>query len=155
MLLLDEADALFGSRTEISDAHDRYANLETAYLLQRLDRFDGLVVLTTNLRHNIDAAFLRRMDFVVEFRCPTSRPRRELWALHLPAGHVAGDVDLDVLARLYPVPGGWIRNAAIAAAFAAAAGRRRRPPAPPDRRHAPGVRQGCAALPRRATEETR
>jgi SpoVK/Ycf46/Vps4 family AAA+-type ATPase len=122
VLLLDEADALFGNRTEISDAHDRYANLETAYLLQRLDTFDGLLVLTTNLRHNIDAAFLRRMDFVVEVPLPDLAGRRELWALHLPAGHVAADVDLDVLARMYPVPGGWIRNAALAAAFAAAAG---------------------------------
>ena len=75
VLLLDEADALFGTRTQISDAHDRYANLETAYLLQRLDRFDGLVVLTTNLRQNIDAAFLRRMDFVVEFPLPDAEHR--------------------------------------------------------------------------------
>ncbi|HYN56441.1 MAG TPA: ATP-binding protein [Motilibacterales bacterium] len=121
VLLLDEADALFGNRTEISDAHDRYANLETAYLLQRLDTFDGLLVLTTNLRHNIDAAFLRRMDFVVDVPLPDLEGRRELWQLHLPHGHVDDDVDLDVLARMYPVPGGWIRNAALAAAFAAAA----------------------------------
>jgi len=119
--LLDEADALFGNRTEISDAHDRYANLETAYLLQRLDSFDGLLVLTTNLRHNIDTATLRRMDFVIELPLPDETSRRALWALHLPAGHVAVEVDLDVLARMYPVPGGWIRNASLAAAFAAAA----------------------------------
>lgn len=121
VLLLDEADALFGNRTEISDAHDRYANLETAYLLQRLDAFNGLLVLTTNLRHNIDAAFLRRMDFVVEVPLPEPDRRRELWMLHLPPERVAADVDLAVLARMYPVPGGWIRNAALAAAFAAAA----------------------------------
>lgn len=121
VLLLDEADALFGNRTEISDAHDRYANLETAYLLQRLDTFDGLLVLTTNLRHNIDAAFLRRMDFVVDVPLPDLAGRRELWQLHLPHGHVDDDVDLDVLARMYPVSGGWIRNAALAGAFAAAA----------------------------------
>lgn len=121
VLLLDEADALFGARTEITDAHDRYANLETAYLLQRLDHFDGLAVLSTNLRRNIDAAFIRRMDFVVDFPMPDEACRRDLWALHLPARIRADDVECGVLARLYPVPGGWIRNAAIAAAFLAAA----------------------------------
>lgn len=121
VLLLDEADALFGTRTEISDAHDRYANLETAYLLQRLDSFDGLAVLATNLRQNIDPAFVRRMDFVVEFESPGEESRRELWHLHLPPALRGGDVDLADLARRYPVPGGWIRNAAIAAAFRAAA----------------------------------
>jgi ATP-dependent 26S proteasome regulatory subunit len=119
--LLDEADALFGSRTQISDAHDRYANQETAYLLQRLDGFEGLAVLTTNLRNNIDAAFIRRLDFVVEFPLPGETERRDLWALHLPAERLGACVDLDVLARLYPIPGGWIRNAALAAAFVAAA----------------------------------
>ncbi|MGH3821331.1 MAG: ATP-binding protein, partial [Pseudonocardiaceae bacterium] len=121
VLFLDEADALFGMRTEISDAHDRYANLETAYLLQRLDRFDGFAVLATNLRQNIDPAFLRRMDFVIEFTVPDEMRRRQLWQLHLPPqAALARDVDIDVLARLYPVAGGWIRNAAIAAAFLAA-----------------------------------
>jgi hypothetical protein len=120
VLLLDEADALFGMRTEISDAHDRYANLETAYLLQRLERFDGLAVLTTNLRQNIDPAFVRRMDFVVEFGLPDQPRRDQLWRLHLPEATLADDVRVDLLARLYPVPGGWIRNAAIAAAFLAA-----------------------------------
>ena len=121
VLVLDEADALFGTRTQISDAHDRYANLETAYLLQRVETFEGLLVLTTNLRHNIDAAFLRRMDFVIDVPLPDEAARRELWRLHLPAGHVADEVDLDAVARMYPVPGGWIRNAALTAAFAAAA----------------------------------
>ncbi|WP_127500897.1 ATP-binding protein [Actinoplanes solisilvae] len=121
VLLLDEADALFGARTEITDAHDRYANLETAYLLQRLDHFDGLAVLSTNLRKNIDAAFIRRMDFVIDFPMPDEACRRDLWALHLPPRIRDDDVEYGVLARLYPVPGGWIRNAAIAAAFLAAA----------------------------------
>jgi hypothetical protein len=120
VLLLDEADALFATRTEISDAHDRYANLETAYLLQRLDRFEGLAILTTNLRANIDSAFLRRMDFVVEFPVPDQPGRVELWTRHLPASALADDVDADALARLYAVPGAWIRNAAVAAAFGAA-----------------------------------
>ena len=120
VLLLDEADALFGTRTEISDAHDRYANLETAYLLQRLDRFEGLVILTTNLRANIDVAFLRRVDFVVEFPLPDEPSRRELWALHLPTEQVDDDVDLPALARLYAVPGAWIRNCVLSAAYTAA-----------------------------------
>jgi len=121
VLFLDEADAFFGARTEISDAHDRYANLETAYLLQRLDRFDGLAVLATNLHQNIDPAFLRRMDYVVDFTLPDQQRRRRLWTLYVPAGLRGPDVDLALLAQLYPVPGAWIRNAAIAAAFLAAA----------------------------------
>jgi SpoVK/Ycf46/Vps4 family AAA+-type ATPase len=122
VLLLDEADALFATRTEVGDAHDRYANLETAYLLQRLDRFEGLVILTSNLRGNIDVAFVRRMDFVVEFPLPDSELRRELWRLHLPADQLDPDVNVDALARLYAVPGAWVRNCAVAAAYTAAAG---------------------------------
>ena len=122
VLLLDEADALFATRTQITDAHDRYANLETAYLLQRLDHFEGLAVLATNLRHNIDPAFTRRMDSVVDFAPPDLAHRWELWQLHLPPDRIAEDVDIDALARLYPVAGGWIRNAAITAAFSAAPG---------------------------------
>jgi hypothetical protein len=121
VLLLDEADALFGSRTEISDAHDRYANLETAYLLQRMERFDGLVVLTSNLRNNIDPAFTRRLDFVVEFPLPDLAGRKELWTRYLPPHVLDADVEVSSLAGLYAVPGGWIRNAAVAAAFEAAA----------------------------------
>ena len=121
VLFIDEADALFGARTEISDAHDRYANLETAYLLQRLDRFDGLLVLATNLRNNIDAAFVRRMDFVVDLPLPDVESRRELWELHLPTRRLARGHRPRRLAHLYPIPGAWIRNAAIAAAFRAAA----------------------------------
>ncbi len=124
VLLLDEADALFGTRTEISDAHDRYANLETAYLLQRIERFDGLVVLTSNLRQNIDPAFTRRLDYVIDFPLPDVAARIALWQRCLPAptlGGILGPLDLEGLARLYPIPGGWIRNAAVAAAFTAAA----------------------------------
>lgn len=120
VLLLDEADALFGTRTEISDAHDRYANLETAYLLQRMERFDGLVVLTSNLRQNIDPAFIRRLDFVVDLPLPDLDGRIALWWRCLPDGVLADDLDIDCLAHLYPIPGGWIRNAAVAAAFGAA-----------------------------------
>lgn len=120
VLFMDEADAIFGARTEITDAHDRYANLETAYLLQRLDKFDGLLVLATNLRSNIDAAFLRRMDFVIDLPMPDVNSRRKLWELHLPTHLLHTDVDLDTVVHMYPIPGAWIRNAAIAVAFRAA-----------------------------------
>jgi SpoVK/Ycf46/Vps4 family AAA+-type ATPase len=121
VLLFDEADALFGRRTEVSDAHDRYANLETAYLLARLERFEGLAVLATNLRQNVDPAFIRRLEFVIDFEEPTSEQREALWRCHLPErAPLDSDVDLARLAALYPVVGGVIRNAATAAGFLAA-----------------------------------
>jgi hypothetical protein len=121
VLLFDEADALFGKRTEVSDAHDRYANLETAYLLSRLERFEGLAVLSTNLRQNIDTAFTRRLEFIVDYEEPTVAEREALWRAHLPSGApFASDVNLHELAIAYPVVGAVIRNAAVAAAFLAA-----------------------------------
>jgi len=122
VVLFDEADALYGKRTEVSDAHDRYANLETAYLLSRLERFDGLAVLASNLRQNIDPAFMRRLEFVIELREPGVVEREALWRTHLPPGApLARDVDLGELAALYPIVGALIRNASAAAAFVAAA----------------------------------
>jgi hypothetical protein len=122
VLLFDEADALFGKRTEVSDAHDRYANLETAYLLSRLERFDGLAILSTNLKQNIDPAFLRRLEFVIDFDEPSAVEREALWRCHLPPGApLASDVNLNELASLYPIVGGLIRNASVAAGFLAAA----------------------------------
>ncbi len=124
VLFFDEADALFGRRTEVSDAHDRYANLETAYLLQRLERFDGLAVLATNLRQNIDPAFTRRLEFAIELEEPDRESREAIWRAHIPpAAPLAPDVNLYELAALYPVVGGLIRNAAVAGAFLAAADR--------------------------------
>ncbi len=103
------------------DLHDRYANLETAYLLSRLERFDGLAILSTNLKQNIDPAFLRRLEFVIDFDEPSVIEREALWRCHLPPGApLAGDVDLKELAVLYPIVGGLIRNASVAAAFLAA-----------------------------------
>jgi hypothetical protein len=122
VLLFDEADALFGRRTEVSDAHDRYANLETAYLLMRLERFDGLAVLSTNLRQNIDGAFLRRLEFVVDFEEPGPAERASLWRCHIPpTAPLDPAVDFAELSSHFPVVGGFIRNAAVAAAFRAAA----------------------------------
>ena len=122
LLLFDEADALFAKRTDSHDAHDRYANLETAYLLQRLERYEGVTVLTTNLRTNLDSAFSRRFEFIVEFPEPDAAAREALWRLHLPASApLADDVDLAELAAWYALSGAQIKNGALAAAFLAAA----------------------------------
>jgi hypothetical protein len=122
VLFFDEADALFGKRTEVSDAHDRYANLETAYLLSRLERFEGLAILATNLRQNIDPAFIRRIEFAIDFDSPNSEERLALWKVHVPrSAPLANDVNLEELAANYPVVGAFIRNAATAAGFLAAA----------------------------------
>jgi hypothetical protein len=122
VLLFDEADALFGKRSEVRDAHDRYANVETAYLLQRLETYDGLAVLTTNMRGNIDAAFLRRLDCVLEFNMPEEAERLTIWRRSLPAeAPIAADVDLTFLARKFKLAGGHIHNIATSAAFLAVA----------------------------------
>jgi SpoVK/Ycf46/Vps4 family AAA+-type ATPase len=120
VIFFDEADALFGKRSAVSDAHDRYANIEVAYLLQRIEEFTGAVILATNLRHNVDPAFLRRLDFVVDFPLPDRTRRRLLWERHFPdQAPRADDVDLDALAD-HNLPGGSIRNCVLRAAFAAA-----------------------------------
>lgn len=118
VLFFDEADALFGKRTEVSDAHDRYANLETAYLLMRLERYDGLAILATNFRQNLDGAFTRRLDYIVEFEEPDREQRLALWRCHLPKdAPLATDVKLDELAAHFSVTGGLIRNASLTAAY--------------------------------------
>jgi hypothetical protein len=122
VLLFDEADAIFGKRINGNDAQARWANLETAHLLARIDAFEGLVVLATNLRGHVDEAFVRRLDVVVEFDEPGPDERLGLWAAHLPAdAPLAADVDLRQLAGVYQITGGLIRNAALTAAFRAAA----------------------------------
>jgi hypothetical protein len=122
ILFFDEADALFGKRSEVKDAHDRYANIETAYLLQKMEEYDGVVILATNLKMNLDEAFLRRMHFVVEFPLPDEADRRRIWSGALPAElPVAPDLDLDFLARKFKITGGHIRNIVLSAAFLAAA----------------------------------
>jgi hypothetical protein len=122
ILFFDEADALFGKRTEISDAHDRYANLETSFLLQQMEDYAGVVILASNLRDNMDAAFLRRLRYVVEFPFPDVSSRLRIWEGHMPAeAPVAKDVDYALLAERIPVAGGNIRNIVLNAAFFAAA----------------------------------
>jgi SpoVK/Ycf46/Vps4 family AAA+-type ATPase len=122
VLLFDEADALFGKRSEVRDAHDRYANMEVAYLLQRLERYRGVVILTSNLNGNLDDAFMRRLDAVIEFSLPGEGERRELWQRCLPETVPrADDVDFPRLARAFKLSGGDIRNTSVTAAFLAAA----------------------------------
>jgi hypothetical protein len=119
VLLFDEADALFGKRSEVKDSHDRYANVEISYLLQRMEAYRGLAILTTNIRSAIDAAFLRRIRFVVEFPFPDAAQRAEIWARIFPAATPTDGLDVARLARLN-VAGGTIRNIALHAAFLAA-----------------------------------
>lgn len=121
ILFFDEADALFGKRSEVKDAHDRYANVETAYLLQKMEEYEGVCILTTNFRKNVDDAFARRMHHVVEFTFPDSALRLQIWqGIFHERTQLAPDVDLAFLARQFELAGGNIRNVALAAAFLAA-----------------------------------
>jgi hypothetical protein len=121
ILCFDEADALFGKRSETKDAHDRYANIEVAYLLQRMEEFSGLAILTTNFKQNLDQAFLRRLRFVVEFPKPDAKAREALWRQCLPpTAPQAKDIDFRFLARRLEITGGNIRQITLRAAFAAA-----------------------------------
>jgi SpoVK/Ycf46/Vps4 family AAA+-type ATPase len=119
-LFFDEADAIFGKRSQVSDAHDRYANIEVAYLLQRLETYEGLVVMASNLATNIDPAFMRRVSISVDFPMPEETERRRIWERSLPAPAPCEDLDLDLLAKLFKLSGGSIRNAALTGAFLAA-----------------------------------
>jgi hypothetical protein len=119
VLLLDEGDALLGNRTEVRSANDRYANLETNYLLQRLESYQGIVVVTTNLGDNIDPAFQRRMDVVVPFFAPQPEERWQILDLHLPPDHVVEPAFLRRLASTCQLTGGQLRNAALHAALLA------------------------------------
>jgi AAA+ superfamily predicted ATPase len=121
ILFFDEADALFGKRSEVSDSHDRYANIEVAYLLQRMEAYPGAVILATNFKRNIDDAFIRRLDFVIDFPFPEAEDRERIWRLVLPSqAPVDADVDLGFLATQFKLSGGAIRNCSLAAAFQAA-----------------------------------
>ncbi|HEX9976642.1 MAG TPA: AAA family ATPase [Dehalococcoidales bacterium] len=122
ILFFDEADALFGKRSEVRDSHDRYANIEIAYLLQRMEEYDGVVILATNLRKNMDEAFARRMHFTVEFPMPEEADRQRIWQGVFPGeAPLAKDIDLIFLARQFKISGGNIKNIALSAAFLAAA----------------------------------
>ncbi|HWN43891.1 MAG TPA: AAA family ATPase [Thermoanaerobaculia bacterium] len=121
ILFFDEADAVFGKRTEVKDAHDRYANIEVSYLLQRMEEYEGMVILASNLRKNMDEAFVRRLHFTIEFPFPAENDRRRIWDGLWPAALPRStDLDLDFMARRFEIPGGNIRNIALASAFLAA-----------------------------------
>lgn len=120
VLFFDEADSLFGKRSEVKDARDRYANIEVSYLLQRLESYDGLVILATNLEKNVDEAFLRRIHARVQFALPGVDERRAIWERNLRDPAPLVDVDVDWLANRFELAGGVIRNASVQAAFLAA-----------------------------------
>jgi len=120
VLFFDEADALFGSRSDVKDARDRYANQEVAYLLQRMEHFDGITILATNLRGNLDRAFSRRMSFIVHFPDPDVATRRQLWEHHLrqlPSLDEQDPVNIEFLAESVELSGGDIRNIVLSAAY--------------------------------------
>lgn len=119
VLLFDEADALFGKRTEVKDSHDRYANIEVNYLLQRMEDYRGLAILATNRKSALDRAFLRRLRFLLDFPFPDTKSRRRIWKRMFPPATPRDTLDYEVLARL-EIPGGNIRNIALNAAFLAA-----------------------------------
>ncbi|MGH2562179.1 MAG: AAA family ATPase [Thermomicrobiales bacterium] len=121
ILFFDEADAIFGKRSEVKDAHDRYANIEVGYLLQKMEEYDGVVILATNLKKNIDDAFVRRLHMTIDFPFPEEEDRLRIWRkVFPPEAPLGADVDLDFLARQFKVTGGNIRNIALLAAFLAA-----------------------------------
>lgn len=119
ILLLDEGDSLLGSRTEVKSSNDRYANLETNYLLQRLEHYNGIILVTTNAAQNIDTAFQRRMDVVVNFVPPGAAERLAIWQLHLPESHAVSGTMLSQVAARCDLTGGQIRNAALLASLLA------------------------------------
>jgi ATP-dependent 26S proteasome regulatory subunit len=128
VLFFDEADALFGKRTEVRSSNDRYANLEVNYLLQRMETFDGVTLLATNLEQGIDEAFKRRVRFAVAFELPELDERRRLWrSMFPPEAPLAPDIDWDLIAKTFEMSGGYIKKAALRAAVIAADARPRRP----------------------------
>ena len=126
ILFFDEADALFGKRSEVKDAHDRYANIEIGYLLQKMEEYEGMTILATNLHQNMDEAFVRRMQFIVDFPFPDELHRHKIWKVHFPKEVPCGDdIDLEFIARQFRLAGGNIRNIVINASFLAAANDKR------------------------------
>ncbi len=121
ILFFDEADALFGKRTGVSDAHDRYANIETSYLLQKMEEYEGVVILASNLRENMDDAFTRRIRFIVEFPFPDESSRLQIWKTHFPKeAPVSESIDYEFLSKQLPIAGGNIKNIVLNSAFLAA-----------------------------------
>jgi len=120
ILFFDEADALFGKRSEVKDAHDKYANMETAYLLQKMEEYDGITILATNFAQNLDEAFTRRIQFIVKFPFPDAAQREQLWRASIPPQMPAGEIDFAYLAQTFELTGGPIKNIVLTAAYLAA-----------------------------------
>jgi len=122
ILFFDEADSIFGKRSEVKDAHDRYANIEVGYLLQRMEDYSGVAILATNLRANLDEAFTRRLQFIINFPFPDEAYRQRIWKVLMPPDlPVAEDLDFGLMADRFKVAGGSIRNIIVSAAYLAAA----------------------------------
>jgi SpoVK/Ycf46/Vps4 family AAA+-type ATPase len=120
ILFFDEADAIFGKRTDVKEAKDKYANTEVSYLLQRIEEYDGMVLLATNLKNNIDEAFMRRMKYVVDFKMPDVKTRKEIWVAGLTGNVILENIDFDFLAQKIELSGGYIKNIILNALFLAA-----------------------------------
>jgi SpoVK/Ycf46/Vps4 family AAA+-type ATPase len=123
ILFFDEADSLFGRRTEVKDAHDRYANLEVSYLLERMERFKGIAILATNRKKDLDEAFLRRLRFIIDFPPPEAEQRKEIWRQVTPETVDASQVDFDFLARTFDLTGGHINSIVFYACLQSAHGK--------------------------------
>jgi SpoVK/Ycf46/Vps4 family AAA+-type ATPase len=121
ILFFDEADALFGKRSEVKDSHDRYANIEISYLLQRMEAYDGITILATNLRSNMDEAFKRRLQFAIDFPFPDEAYRLRIWQTLFPADVPRADLDFELMAKRFKLAGGNIRNIIVSAAYLASA----------------------------------
>jgi SpoVK/Ycf46/Vps4 family AAA+-type ATPase len=122
ILFFDEADSLFGRRTEVSDAHDRYANLEISYLLERMERFKGLAILATNRKKDLDEAFLRRLRYIVDFPLPESDERKRIWRQVIPEHADSSQLEFDFLGEQFPLSGGNIRSIVFNACLQCAGG---------------------------------
>ena len=121
ILLFDETDAIFGKRTEVKDSHDKNANVETSYLLQKMEEYNGVTIMTTNFIGNIDKAFFRRINYVVHFTLPSAELRKEIWQKMYPKETpISEDVDFDFLAKQFEISGGSIKNIVITSSFIAA-----------------------------------
>jgi SpoVK/Ycf46/Vps4 family AAA+-type ATPase len=120
LLFFDEADALFGKRSEVKESKDRYANMEISYILQRIEQFDGIAILATNIRENMDSAFIRRMKYIVDFPMPDKDMREQIWRNGFSGRVPMGDIDFDYLAGQFEFSGGNIKNIILTATFLAA-----------------------------------
>ncbi|MEO1336486.1 MAG: ATP-binding protein [Myxococcota bacterium] len=118
-MLFDEADSLFGKRTDVKHSNDRFANAQTNYLLQRMESFEGIAFLTSNSRSRFDSAFTRRLDFIIEFNTPSPEERRILWTSHLGVHHALAAKQINQLAATVDLAGGHIRNIVLTAATTA------------------------------------